>query len=162
MLYRCRLLVPNKARDYPAAPLMLGAPEGRQQERNKASSKGRAVRPGDVAVDASVARVGAWILDGRVVRPFVDLGLKASQTKNRPDVESGRRSGSDGDRFSMSHLHPSAYPVVVPVPVESRRKLPPEKWQEVASRARSENLRSLANVYGVSHEAIRQLAKSTG
>src|SRR4051812_22359061 len=39
-----------------------------------------------------------------------------------------------------------------------RTHIPQERWQEVASRkANGESLRQLSGIYGVSHEAIRQV-----
>jgi hypothetical protein len=85
-------------------------------------------------------------------------------------------SGSDGDctvtyDFSDLKLH-EQQEIIDPIVLPPRRKsqgryavplthIPQEKWEEVALRhTDGESLRRLAKIYGVSHEAIRQIVKS--
>jgi len=48
------------------------------------------------------------------------------------------------------------YPVFASLPLKTNHKLPSSLWAELTQRHGKESLRSLAEEYGVSHEAIRQ------
>ena len=48
------------------------------------------------------------------------------------------------------------YPVFADIPTNTRLRIPPYLWPELAERHKTESLRQLAKEYGVSHEAIRR------
>ncbi len=55
---------------------------------------------------------------------------------------------------------PSQPNPTLPRYAKPRTHLPQDKWQEIAHRnASGESLRQLAEIYGVSYEAIRQVIK---
>ncbi len=79
----------------------------------------------------------------------------------------GRDSLGGSDGLSSRVIELSDYiPLIIPrtvLIVESRAKLPPNRWPEVRERyTGGESLRSLATIYGVSHEAIRQIVRREG
>jgi hypothetical protein len=88
------------------------------------------------------------------------------------------RCGSDGIRtvtydFSALKLHEQQEiidPTILP-PCRTRQawyrvpstQIPADQWAEVAQRhANGQSLRELAKLYGVSHEAVRQVLKEYG
>ena len=76
----------------------------------------------------------------------------------------GRVRGTDWSRIREYKLPPVDYfpvesPVMLQRPVQQRPHLDPALWPAIAERTRHESLRTLAAEYGVSHEAIRAIAR---
>ena len=96
---------------------------------------------------------------------------KAPPTRRAPMAKVELRGGSDRGRtrtleFSRTRcFRPLRQSPRAPRHFPTRGSspaVPPEHWPEVVERARDESLRSLARVYGVSHNAIRTVLIKTG